>query len=403
MKIPFIKQAKNEVNIHAGAAISTGTYFPDIYGDAIQITTGRTNVQLPAVKQAVNIISDALTNMPLMVVDKDGEQVENTNLEQIINKKPNDYMGSAQFKKFLYEQFIAYGNGIAVVNYSSVTGRVSSIEPAILEKAQWRRDLVTDQFMPVYKLKKLYEQRGQEYTRDEIIHLAGDGFDGLLAKNPMDQVKIVADGMIKALNMFIKSLNANVNGVKYFEIDREALDNLGPEAVQEFLDKATDVIQQSSKKGSAILPMGIKLSTASIGDSIDQSVLSYMEYATEEVARTFNIGPRYLGITRNIRIANELSQMGEDFLRITLMPRVLQINEQYGRFLAKDNVRKDIRLDWILHKLPRVHSKNLLRYLIRYSHLLLVPKMKQESIWDGHRLTRTKISLLIVLVQHQNQ
>ena len=347
MKIPFIKKFRNEINVSPGIAARTWTVFPDIYADSIKVTNGTvTSVDLPAVKQAVDVISNALANLPVRVVDRDGNEQKNTNLANILNKKPNDYMSPIQFRKFLYEQYVRTGNGFAVVNYNSISRVPISFDPVFLERARWQTQ-PDGRNVAVYKLRKLNERTGQEYTRDEIIHLTGDSYDGLLAKNPLQDVAPIAEGMKQSMKMFLKSLSSVVNGVSYFEADMEKISDMGVADVSEYFEKAVAVIEDSSKKGAAVLPLGIKHSGVVKSDAIDQTVLSYMQHSIEEIARIFNIGPRYLGVTRNVRISQELTQMGEDFLRVTLMPRVQHINYEYSRFLAKDNIANgyEVKLD----------------------------------------------------------
>ena len=353
MKIPL--NLKNEISIH-----SSGIHFPSpseaellaerllTYGaNIIDLRTGgaiHDNVPMAAAFQAINVIANALVQMPISVVDRNGKPRPQHAFNKLF-AEPNQLMNRSQTFKRMYEDFIANGNGFGVLSVSGMRAdTVSQIIPAKLRGAEWNRDGATPK--AVYKLKRVGDEDAQEYTRQDIIHFADNYYNhsDLLAVSPLEIVQQIQDNMRKSSKLFMKSMQRITSSIDFFEVDRDVVSGANAALANVLYDKIEEAIGKARENGYVALPAGVKLASGNPKDAIDQTLLAYLTYAIEEVARAFNIGPRYLGVTRNVRVANELVSQGEDLLKITLSPRVRVIEEELTRILPESDKRNGLRV-----------------------------------------------------------
>lgn len=339
-------------------------------------------VLVSAAHQAINILSHSLASMPIQIINGRGNVRPGHPMMRVFNN-PNPIMGPYQTRKKIYESFIGLGNGFAVIGRTGPGARfVGSITPADLEEASWD----TSGTIPsqVYKLKMPGEQQYEEYTRDEVIHFAGNFYDGLTAKSPLDAVNLTIQNVQEAMGVFFEALKKLSLTRDFFEVEESVTAGLTPDQVNEFYDSLGRNVAKNAGKDSAVfLPTGVKYSGGAQGAAIDQTILEYLTHAIEDIARIFNLPPRYLGVTRNVRVSNELSEMSEDLFRISLMPHVRVVEEELTKLLFEDEIARGYKVKLDVTEARKGSREN--RFEVAnsaYAGAVLTRKEAREYIGD---------------------
>ena len=295
---------------------------PSIFENAVRVIKGvgrvsrdqsgfmmfeQENIQkTPAVVQAVKIISDAIIGLPLEVVDQDKQPVKHriTN----INTRSDEW-------RYIIQQFVMRGNGFGRLTYSGPRAIPNGFEPLNYSSSEWK------QGQAVYSLQEinLPNSRPETYSKENILHFRYGVDNGLVAASPIDEARII----IRTLEILQQALgNTAEKSIKardVLAVDHEIIKGQSPDKVDLLIKQIRDAY--SDESGIVILPAGVTLQNRD-NALIDQSIINYNEFAVEQIARIFNLPARYVGIIKNLRVATDLQEMSEDFVRFAIQPRL---------------------------------------------------------------------------------
>ena len=161
------------------------TYF---FGRAnsVKRVTDRTALQHIAVYACVRVLSEAIAQLPLHVYkynDSGKEQVPQHPLYFLLHDQPNPEMTSFVFRETLMSHLLIYGNAYAQIIRNG-RGDVLGLYPLMPDKMKVDRD-EKNRLIYIYSRydeanPNLKEQGDIILYADEVLHIPGLGFDGLV-------------------------------------------------------------------------------------------------------------------------------------------------------------------------------------------------------------------------------
>lgn len=151
----------------------------------------RTAMQTTAVYSCVRILAEAVASLPLHIykyTDKGKERVADHPLCPILHDEPHEEMTSFVFRETLMSHLLIWGNAYAQIIRDGA-GRVLGLYALLPNKMQVDR---ADNGEIIYIYSRDSEENpnfstyGQIYLRrQDVLHIPGLGFDGLVGIRPL--------------------------------------------------------------------------------------------------------------------------------------------------------------------------------------------------------------------------
>ena len=296
----------------------------------------RTAMQIIAVYACVRVLSEAIAQLPLHVyqyTDNGKERVPKHPLYFLLHDQPNPEMTSFVFRETLMAHLLIYGNAYAQIIRNG-RGDVIGLYPLMPDKVRVDRD---DRGRLIYRYSR-YDEHNPNFKQqgeiilpmEQVLHIPGLGFDGLVGYSPIAMAKN-AIGMAIACEEY---------GAKFFA------NGAAPGGVLEHPGTIKDPQRvreswQSTFGGSgnankiAVLEEGMKYTP--IGISPEQAqFLETRKFQINEIARIFRVPPHMVGDLEKSSFSN-IEQQSLEFVKYTLDPWVIRWEQSIQRsLLSKD-------------------------------------------------------------------
>ena len=288
-------------------------------GSGVKINE-RSALTIPAVWAAVNAIANGIAALPFRVlrtIDDGHEEAISHSAHALLSIQPNPDTTPFVFIHTLIAHVLTWGNCYARILWDGA-GRPRELRILLpWETRPHRRNGV------VY-----YMCNGERFEADEIIHVAGLGFDGLQGISVV-QNACGSLGLTKSAETFGGKFFANgatMSGV--LEVNR----NMTPEVAREYAKQFDqNYLGMSAPVRTAAIPLGTKYTRLGLPPNESQ-FLETREFQVSEVARWFNIQPHKIGDLSNASFTNIESQ-NLSFLTDTLMPWIVRFEQEFTRKL----------------------------------------------------------------------
>lgn len=317
--------------------------------------TEKAAMEISAVYACVRILSEAIASLPLgLYIDNDtGTKVKATDqpLYRLVHDEPNPEMTSFSFRETLMIHLLLWGNAYAQI-IKTGKGEVQALYPLMPDRMKVDRDERGNLYYEYQKQDgdaPTIKQSVIRFKPEQILHIPGLGFDGLVGYSPIAMAKNTI-GLTKSCEKY---------GSKFFEngaYPGGVLEHPGtledPDKVRESWNKAFGGANNAGKV--AVLEEGMKYQPISF--SPEQSQLSSTRaYQLDEIARIFRIPPHMLGDLTKSSYAS-IEQQSLEFVKYTLDPwlvrweqamnRRLLREEEKGKYYFKFNVDGLLRGDY---------------------------------------------------------
>ena len=316
--------------------------------------TDRTALQHIAVYACVRVLSEAIAQLPLHVYkynDKGKERVPQHPLYFLLHDQPNPEMTSFVFRETLMSHLLIYGNAYAQIIRNG-RGDVLGLYPLMPDKMKVDRD-EKNRLIYIYSRydeanPNLKEQGDIVLYADEVLHIPGLGFDGLVGYSPIALAKN-AIGISIACEDYGASFfgnNANPSGV---------LEHPG---VIKNPDKLRDAWHRAyggrNAHKVAVLEEGVKFTPISIPNN-EAQFLETRKFQIEEIARMYRVPLHMIGDLDHATFSN-VEHLSLDFVKYSLDPwivrweqglqKALLSDSEKGRYFIKFNVDGLLRGDY---------------------------------------------------------
>lgn len=328
-----------------------------LFGSTIagQNVTERTAMQNTAVYACVRILAESLAALPLhlyQLTNDDGKRRVNDHpLSFLLHDAPNPEMTSFIFRETMMNHLLLWGNAYAQIIRNG-QGQITGLYPLMPDRMDVNRAHNGELYYTYTRNYDDYQAKDESkqviLLSDEVLHIAGLGFDGLIGYSPIAMAK----------NAIGLSLAAEQYGSTFFKNDATPGGILEhPNVVKdpERLRKSWQS-QFSGPSGHsiAVLEEGMTFHQLSIPPDQAQ-FLDTRKFQLDEIARIFRIPPHMIGDLERSTFSN-IEQQSLEFVKYTLNPwcvrweqamnQQLLSPEEQGRYFIKFNVDGLMRGDY---------------------------------------------------------
>lgn len=295
----------------------------------------RSAMQMTAVYSCVRILAEAIAGLPLHLYQytNDGgkERAIKHPLYFLLHDEPNPEMSSFVFRETLMTHLLLWGNAYAQIIRNG-KGEVIALYPLMANKMTVDRDEKGHLYYEYFRGDDEAIKPAQSVilSPDEVLHIPGLGFDGLVGYSPLAMAKN-AIGLAIATEEF---------GAKFFANGAApggVLEHPGtikePQRVREAWQSQFGGSGNSHK--IAVLEEGMKYTPISISPS-EAQFLETRKFQINEIARIFRVPPHMLADLEKSSFSN-IEQQSLEFVKYTLDPWVIRWEQSLQRALFNEN------------------------------------------------------------------
>lgn len=284
----------------------------------------RTAMQTTAVYACVRILSEAIASLPLHVYQYDDtggkQRIADHPLYYLLHDEPNPEMTSFVFRETLMSHLLLWGNAYAQIIRDG-RGRVLALYPLLPNKMEVSR-APNGELIYSYRRDKEENRENPDsgtvnLRRDEVLHIPGLGFDGLVGYSPVAMAKN-AVGMAIATEEYGAAFFANGANPGGVLEHPGVIKDIG--RVKESWNAAYQGSNNAHKV--AVLEEGMKFQAIGIPPEQAQ-FLQTRKFQINEIARIFRVPPHMVGDLEKSSFSN-IEQQSLEFVKYTLDPWVVR-------------------------------------------------------------------------------
>ena len=301
----------------------------------------RTAMQMTAVYACVRILSEAVAGLPLHLYryTEDGgkEKAPGHPLYGLLHDEPNPEMTSFIFRETLMTHLLLYGNAYAQIIRNG-KGEIVALYPLMPSRMKVDRN-------ESGQLYYTYSRQSDEANTmpggsvvlmpEDILHIPGLGFDGLVGYSPIAMAKN-AIGLAIATEEYGSKFFAN--GAAPSGVLEHPGQIKDPQRVR---DAWMSQFGGSSNSGKvAVLEEGLKYNAISISPEQAQ-FLETRKFQIDEIARIFRVPPHMVGDLEKSSFSN-IEQQSLEFVKYTLDPWVIRWEQSLSKALFSEKEKKEL-------------------------------------------------------------
>jgi len=283
----------------------------------------QTAMQNTAVYACVRILAEAIAGLPLHVyeyTDSGKQRAPDHPLYYLLHDEPNPEMTSFVFRETMMSHLLLYGNAYAQIIRDG-RGNPLALYPLLPSKMEVSR-------LPNGELVYSYKREKEESREDpaggtvilqnnEVLHIPGLGFDGLIGYSPIAMAK-------NAIGM---SIATEEYGAKFFANGANPGGVLEHPGVIKDVQRIKDNWNSQYRGGEnahkiALLEEGLKFHAIGIPPEQAQ-FLQTRKFQINEIARIFRVPPHMVGDLEKSSFSN-IEQQSLEFVKYTLDPWVVR-------------------------------------------------------------------------------
>ena len=307
---------------------------------------------MTAVYSCVRILAEAVAGLPLHLYryNKDGgkERAANHPLYLLLHDEPNPEMTSFVFRETLMTHLLLWGNAYAQIIRNG-KNEVIGLYPLMPNKMTVDRD-ANGQIYYSYQRSndEANTMSGSIVTlkQEDVLHIAGLGFDGLVGYSPIAMAKN-AIGMAIACEEYGAKFFAN--GATPGGILEHPGTIKDPQRVRDSWNSAFG--RSSNANKVAVLEEGMKYTPISISPEQAQ-FLETRKFQINEIARIFRVPPHMVGDLEKSSFSN-IEQQSLEFVKYTLEPWIVRWEQSMMRSLLSQDEKSKYFIKFNLEGLLR--------------------------------------------------
>jgi len=287
----------------------------------------RTAMQTTAVYACVRILAETIASLPLNVyrsTDNGKEKATDHQLYYLLHDEPNPEMTSFVFRETLMSHLLLWGNAYAQIIRDG-RGKVLALYPLLPDRMTV--DRTTDGQL-YYEYRK---DSGYVILRPEdILHIPGLGFDGLVGYSPIAMAKN-AIGMAIATEEY---------GGKFFANGASpggVLEHPGVVKDPARIRESWNAVYQGSGNAHriAVLEEGMKFQPIGIPPEQAQ-FLETRKFQTEEICRIFRVPPHLVANLDKATFSN-IEHQSISFVVHTIRPWLVRLEQGMNKALLSQS------------------------------------------------------------------
>ena len=306
-----------------------------------KVVNERTAMQTTAVYACVRILAESIAGLPLHVYAYKGQGKERMPahpLYFLLHDAPNPEMTSFVFRETLMTHLLLWGNAYAQILRDGM-GRVVGLYPLLPDRMDVGRDSKTGELYYLYtrstEESPNFKEAGQiRLRREDVLHIPGLGFDGLVGYSPIAMAK-TAIGIAIATEEY---------GATFFQNGARpagVLEHPGVVKDPEKLRESWHSVYGGTKNVGkiALLEEGVKYQQIAIPPE-EAQFLETRKFQIDEIARLYRVPPHMVGDLEKSSFSN-IEQQSLEFVKYTLNPWVVRWEQALQKALLSNRERKD--------------------------------------------------------------
>ena len=313
-------------------------------------------MQIATVYACVRLLAETVAGLPLHLYrytgDGNGKEIAKDHpLYKILYRQPNPEMTSFSFREVMMVQLLLWGNCYAQIIRDGRNG-IIGLYPLLPENMEVDRNDKGE----IYYIYHAYTDEAPGETNkdiyfrsDEIFHVPGMGFNGLVGFSPIAMMK----------NSLGTTLAVEKYGSSFFKNGAQpsgVLEHPGvlkdPSKIRENWSSVYGGANNAHKV--AVLEEGMQYKPISLPPE-DSQFLSTREFGVEEICRIFRVPPHMVQDLKRSTF-NNIEHQGISFVQHTLMPWIVRfeqaiikdllIEQEQDQYFPKFNVDGLLRGDY---------------------------------------------------------
>lgn len=289
-------------------------------------------MRVSSVYACVRLIAGAISSMPVDVYKKDGvirKKIEDDPLWWLLNEEPTPRFTSAAMWEQVVSQMLLKESGFVYMGRSN-SGAVRELIPLPYDACRAYR--TEDGKRLRYSIQDI---RKFGADQDDVLHFPGFGFDGLKALSVIQYAARNATGNAMAMDEYSgKFFSGGAHPSLVLMTDKMMKDDQINSLKQQFADKYSGI--GNAHQLPLVLTEGIKHQQVSI-NAEDAQLLDARKFQVVDIARAFGVPPHMIGETSQASSwGTGLEQMAIGFVRYTIQPHLVRIEQELNRKLYKN-------------------------------------------------------------------
>lgn len=309
-------------------------------------------LRFSAVYSCVRVLSESVAQLPLKVyrkTDQGREEHSTHRLYNILHNAPNERQTAFSFWEATLSSLALWGNSYALIDYNLKSGAVEAlyfIDPSkVTPKKSQSGDII-------YEVRT--DNGKKTYLRDEIFHIPGLCFDGLVGKSVIQT----------AHNAISQGLAASEYAGRFFENDSTPRGVLETDAffkdasAIERLRKSWNSAYQGTDNAHkiAVLENGLKFKPLTINPE-DAQLLETRKFNRTEIAGIFRVPLHMIGDLEKATFSN-IEHQSIDFVKFSLTPWLRRIEQAISLQLFTAKERSKNYAEFITEGMLRGDTKS---------------------------------------------
>ncbi len=280
-------------------------------------------MQSAAVYACVRVIAETIASLPLHLYRhvEEGKKRDPTHkLYHLLHDAPNQEMTSFIFRETLMSHLLLWGNAYAQILRNG-HGEIVGLYPLLPDKMQVTRD-EDKNLIYLY----LNGTKSIAFTADEVLHIPGLGFDGLVGYSPIAMARN-AIGMALATEEFGSSFFAN--GAAPGGILEHPGTLKDPSKVRESWEQLFKGSGNANRV--AVLEEGMTYRQVGIPPN-EAQFLETRKYQTEEICRIYRVPPHLIADLDKATFSN-IEHQSISFVVHTIRPWLVRLEQAMNKAL----------------------------------------------------------------------
>lgn len=315
----------------------------------------RTALQLVAVYACIRVLSESIAQLPVHIyqyTDKGKEKVTNHPLYLLLHDQPNPEMTSFVFRETLMSHLLIYGNAYAQIIRNN-GGQIIGLYPLMADRMKVDRN---SQNKIIYRYNRydnadpnLKEQTEIVLQAEDVFHIPGLGYDGLVGYSPIAMAKN-ALGISLACEEYGATFFAN--GASPSGVLEHPSTIKNPEKLRKMWH---ETYGGTNSHKTAVLEEGMHYKQISVPNN-EAQFLETRKFQIEEIARLYRVPLHMIGDLEHATFSN-IEHLSLEFVKYTLSPWVARWEQAFqkdllsesdkGKIFVKMNVDGLLRGDYL--------------------------------------------------------
>ena len=278
----------------------------------------RSAMQLSAVYACVKVIAETVASLPLHVyrnVELGSEKAINEPLYRLLHDEPNSEMTSFMWRETMMTHLLLWGNSYSqkIYNYRGELVGLYPLSPDCMEVARAK----DGQLVYTYTTS---DGREHTLTREEVFHVPGLGFDGVVGYSPIAMERN-ALGLALAAEEYGSKFFANGATPSGVLVHPNTIKN--PEKVRAAWTKAFGGSGNAGK--TAVLEEGMRYERISMPNN-EAQFLESRKFQVAEICRIYRVPPHLIADLEHATYSN-IEHQSISFGSYTIRPWLVRIEQ----------------------------------------------------------------------------